>query len=369
MPAIQIPGTNIVYGWETREKGWGRGMNTNLLVMGQVARGSVISRQQSIAPSSPEEGDAYIVPEGATGTWSGKDNTIAAYHSGAWLYIEPFGSPVLVVDEDLHIYWNGEGYDVVGGTGDVNGAAASIDGELPAFSGTSGKALKRTPLRLDADGNLWGAGLKVEEVAGTAYSLTAADNGKVLWFTSADPVTVTLPDNATTAIAGGFNVVLVQGGDGVVTAAGEGSDTVISPDNPIVTSGAGTAVSVIKQADTAWWASAGGSGGGGGGSTGANVEVISATSYTISEADDGKVLWFTAATAVTVTMPGTTALPMGTNIEGAIIQAGTGTVTVQGDAESSIAAEGGLVASAAQYAPMSFFRQAANLWWLGGQRA
>ena len=129
-------------------------------------------------------------------------------------------------------------------------------------------------------------------------------------------------------------------------------------------------MSIIKKADTVWWASAGGSGGGGGGgSTGANVEVISATSYTISEADNGKVLWFTAGTAVTVTMPGTTALPMGANIEGVIIQAGAGTVTVQGDAESSIAAEGGLVASAAQYAPMSYFRQAANLWWLGGQRA
>lgn len=255
------------------------------------------------------------------------------------------------------------------GKGDMIGPSASVDGEVPAFSGTSGKALKRTPLRLDDAGNLWGAGLKVEEVAGTTYALTAADNGKVLWFTSADPVAVTMPDNATTAIPGGFNVILAQGGAGAVTATGEGSDTVVSPDDPITTSGVGTAVSIIKKADTVWWASAGGSGGGGGGSTGANVEVISATSYTISEADNGKVLWFTAATAVTVTMPGTTALPMGANIEGAIIQAGAGTVTVQGDAESSIAAEGGLVASAAQYAPMSFFRQAANLWWLGGQRA
>ena len=368
MPAIQIPGTNIVYGWETREKGWGRGMNTNLLVMGQVARGSVISRSQSIAPSSPEEGDSYIVPVGATGTWSGKDNTIAAYHSDAWLYIEPFGSPVLVVDEDLHVYWDGEGYDVVGGTGDVNGAAGSVDGELPAFSGTSGKALKRTPLRLDSAGNLWGAGLKVEEVAGTSRALTAADNGKVLWFTSNDPVAVTLPDNATTAIVGGFNVILAQGGDGAVTAAGEGSDTVVSPDDPIVTSGVGTAVSVIKKADTVWWASAGGSGGGGG-SAGADIEVISATSYTVGEADNGKVLWFTSSDPVTVTLPGVTALPMGANIEGAIIQAGTGTVTVQSDAESSIAAEGGLVATAGQYAPMSFFRQVADAWRLGGQRA
>lgn len=254
MPAIQIPGTNIVYGWETREKGWGRGMNTNLLVMGQVARGSVISRSQSIAPSSPEEGDAYIVPVGATGTWSGKDNTIAAYHSDAWLYIEPFGSPVLVVDEDLHVYWDGEGYDVVGGTGDVNGAAGSVDGEVPAFSGTTGKALKRTPLRLDSAGNLWGAGLKVEEVAGTAYSLTAADNGKVLWFTSNDPVTVTLPDSATTAIPGGFNVILAQGGDGAVTAAGEGGDTVVNAGD--TTAAPGKAISVIKPLDTTWWTNA-----------------------------------------------------------------------------------------------------------------
>lgn len=106
-----------------------------------------------------------------------------------------------------------------------------------------------------------------------------------------------------------------------------------------------------------------------GGGAGASIVVISGTSYTVGESDSGKVLWCTSGDPVTITFPGSSALAMGAHIEGAIIQAGAGTVTVQGDAESSVAAEGGLVASAAQYAPMSFFRQSANLYWLGGQRA
>lgn len=106
-----------------------------------------------------------------------------------------------------------------------------------------------------------------------------------------------------------------------------------------------------------------------GGGAGASIVVISGTAYTVGESDGGKVLWCTSNAPVTITFQGVTALPMGANIEGAIIQAGDGTVTCQGDGESTILAEGNKLSSSAKGAPMSFFRQAANLYWLGGQRA
>lgn len=254
MPAIQIPGTNIVYGWQEREKGWGPGMNTNLLVLGQVARGSVITRQQSVAPTSPAEGDAYIVPVEATGEdWVGQDNKIAVYHSEKWLFIEPFGSPVYVQDEGQHIYWTGTEYGVVAGAGDVRGPADSADREIPVFSGLTGKLLGRSPWRTDENGNLYGGGIKPQEIT-ASRALTPEDNGLILWTAAVTPVTVTLPDNATTALPAGFNCILVQTGDGSITATGEGGDGVLNAGN--TTKAPGKAVSVIKLDSTYWWTSA-----------------------------------------------------------------------------------------------------------------
>lgn len=133
MPAIQIPGTNIKYGWQEREAGWGPGMNTNLLVVGQVARGYVLSRSVEAPPSDPSEGDAYLVPVGASGAWAGQDDRIAAFHSNTWLFIYPLGSPFLVKDEGEHIYWNGSGYEAFAVSGaDADRAEAALADTLVA---------------------------------------------------------------------------------------------------------------------------------------------------------------------------------------------------------------------------------------------
>lgn len=107
MPAITIPGTSIKYGWQEREKGWGPGMNTNLLVLGVIAKGQVLSQTTTAPPSDPDEGDAYIIPAGATGAWSGRENEIAAFFSDAWVYIEPVGTPMYVIDEAARAYYDG----------------------------------------------------------------------------------------------------------------------------------------------------------------------------------------------------------------------------------------------------------------------
>ena len=49
----------------------------------------VILRLNGNAGGTLAEGDAYIIPAGATGAWAGKTNQIAAYVDGAWLYIVP----------------------------------------------------------------------------------------------------------------------------------------------------------------------------------------------------------------------------------------------------------------------------------------
>lgn len=50
---------------------------------------AVISMSLSSAPGSPAEGDAYLIPAGATGIWAAKVGQIAEWTGAAWTYFTP----------------------------------------------------------------------------------------------------------------------------------------------------------------------------------------------------------------------------------------------------------------------------------------
>ena len=50
---------------------------------------SVISSTQPAPPTTPAEGDRYIVAAGATGAWAGWDDSVALFSGGAWLRLIP----------------------------------------------------------------------------------------------------------------------------------------------------------------------------------------------------------------------------------------------------------------------------------------
>jgi hypothetical protein len=50
---------------------------------------AVLNRTVASPPSSPADGDRYLVPSGATGAWAGKDFNIAAWQDGAWAFFAP----------------------------------------------------------------------------------------------------------------------------------------------------------------------------------------------------------------------------------------------------------------------------------------
>jgi penicillin V acylase-like amidase (Ntn superfamily) len=62
-----------------------------------------------------------------------------------------------------------------------------------------------------------------ETVAGTTYSLSQEDYGKLLVFTSATAVTVTLPDDTTGEFEIPCRILLVQYGNGSVTVTPSGT--------------------------------------------------------------------------------------------------------------------------------------------------
>ena len=49
----------------------------------------VESTQVAAPPVSPLPGEAWIVPSGATGAWSGHGDEIAAWQAGAWIFYDP----------------------------------------------------------------------------------------------------------------------------------------------------------------------------------------------------------------------------------------------------------------------------------------
>ncbi|KPU45823.1 hypothetical protein OXPF_06120 [Oxobacter pfennigii] len=77
---------------------------------------SVKNRTTTAPPASPAAGDRYIIPASATGAWSGKQNQIAEWQSGAWVYYPPSEGWTAYVDEEQKIYsWNNTAWVRTGG--------------------------------------------------------------------------------------------------------------------------------------------------------------------------------------------------------------------------------------------------------------
>jgi len=64
-------------------------LNEALRRLDALVQLSVIDATHDSPPTSPVEGARYIVATPASGTWSGKENRIAAFADGAWTYFTP----------------------------------------------------------------------------------------------------------------------------------------------------------------------------------------------------------------------------------------------------------------------------------------
>ena len=50
---------------------------------------ATISGERASPPEDPKPGESWLVAEGATDAWSGRDASIAGFHGGNWLFVEP----------------------------------------------------------------------------------------------------------------------------------------------------------------------------------------------------------------------------------------------------------------------------------------
>lgn len=79
---------------------------------------SELDRDLSTPPTSPNEGDRYIVVTGASDDWGGQDKKVAAFQDGSWEFYTPnTGWLAWVADEASLVGWDGSSWVISSGSG------------------------------------------------------------------------------------------------------------------------------------------------------------------------------------------------------------------------------------------------------------
>lgn len=92
--------------------------NEALMRLDALVQASVESSAISTPPTTPLEGEAWIVPASATGAWTGHSEEIAAFQAGAWAFYDP--APGWQVFDRAHgtlLIFSGTGWIAVAATG------------------------------------------------------------------------------------------------------------------------------------------------------------------------------------------------------------------------------------------------------------
>ena len=104
--------------------------NDNALRLEALSR-LVISKVTTAQPGSPDDGDVYIIPPGATGVqWATFDaDDLTIYRGGTWYAWAPVNGIVVNVNGSLEEFDGSAGWVTVGGGG---GAVSSVNGDTGA---------------------------------------------------------------------------------------------------------------------------------------------------------------------------------------------------------------------------------------------
>lgn len=117
--------------------------NEALCLLDAVVQLSVLGRNLSTPPSSPTDGDRYIVPVSPQADWAGQAGKIALYDVSSWLFLEPQpGWRAEVLNEQRSVVFDGVAWfeptfntDNLSGVG-VNTPSDAVNGLAVAAAGS-----------------------------------------------------------------------------------------------------------------------------------------------------------------------------------------------------------------------------------------
>ena len=85
--------------------------NEALRTLDALVQASVVSKDVTTPPSLPVDGEAYVVPAGASGDWFGHEGALAVWQENAWAFHAPNeGWTVWVSDLDALWSYDGAGW-------------------------------------------------------------------------------------------------------------------------------------------------------------------------------------------------------------------------------------------------------------------
>ena len=142
----------------------------------------VQARDLATPPAAPNEGDGYLLPEGATGAWDGRAaGEIASWQDGTWAFRTPqAGWRAWCTADDTLLLYDGAGWASLF-TADTDQGRLGIGTDTPAYTldvggrvgcvgGSPGYYL--TELDQDADERVW----RVTSGSGNFFIQTVNDN-------------------------------------------------------------------------------------------------------------------------------------------------------------------------------------------------
>lgn len=163
-------------------------MNQALLGLDAIVQLSVLDRDLATPPGSPADGDRYLVATGATGAWVGKDDHVAAWQDGAWVFYPPrTGWRCWIGDEAALVVFDGSLWNPLGsgggGSGEAN-TASNVGTGADIFKQKNGANLEFRGLEalgpLSAVVNLDNIDLSIAAATTSAAgSMSGADKAKL----------------------------------------------------------------------------------------------------------------------------------------------------------------------------------------------
>lgn len=93
--------------------------NEALARIDMLLHGAVESADEDVPPTSPDDGQCWIVADGASGSWFGQDGSVACWTGGGWRFAAPrVGLTLRVVDRGHMMYFDGSDWQDAAVRGD-----------------------------------------------------------------------------------------------------------------------------------------------------------------------------------------------------------------------------------------------------------